>query len=337
MKQTDIISDEKNFQMGGVVKGLIVFLMVIGSVFTGYHTHHLFSRGLGGTQEAFLFAFIPVISLEGAVLLTFAAKFFYFTTVKQHGMGNFAMWVGIIILVANTILNHSYNTGDQGVLKPVLEVYSLIMLPVAPILSIVYAKEILSADPEITDRVERTMHEATINRKLSIMTRDAYNSPQVTEALNAKRDMMANVIAQQIVSGMLSAKGTSQFADYDVRSKSPIALPKPSVDTTDERVSKAAAALSAPSGPTQSSIDAMIQAAVAKALANAQPSSVSREKILQEQLAQLQKENDLIVSAPARTEMTKIKAELDVLKNKAVAMNADAPTQARVVEAQSPK
>ena len=293
MKQNDIISEEKTEQMGGVVKGLMVFLMLIGAVFTGYHTHHLFSRGLGGTQEAFLFAFIPVISLEGAVLLTFAAKFFYFSTVKQHSLGNFAMWVGIVILVANTILNHSYNTGDQGILKPVLEVYSLLMLPAAPILSIIYAKEILSADPEITERIERTMHEATINRKLSTMTRDAYNSPQVTEALNAKRDMMANVIAQQIVSGMLSAKGTSQFADYDVRSKSPIALPKPSVDTTDERVSKAAAALSAPAGPTQAEIGAMIQAAVAKALANAQPQGV--------------------------------------------AMNADTPTQVRIIGAQDPK
>jgi hypothetical protein len=129
------------------------------------------------------------------------------------------------------------------------------------------------------------MHSATINRKLSAMTRDAYNSPQVTEALNAKRDMMANVIAQQIISGMLSAKGTSQFADFEVRRNAP----EPSRD----RINAAASVLSAPAGPTQADIGAMIQAAVEKALANTQPQGV--------------------------------------------AMNADAPTQARVVEAQGPK
>lgn len=285
----DILNEEKTDHIGSVVKGLLVFSMLIGAVFTGYHTHHLFYRGMGETEEAFMFAFIPVMLLEGTVLVTFAAKFYYFTTVKQHNIGGWAMWGGIAILIANTVLNHTYNTGDQGILKPVLQVYSLVMLPATPILAIVYVKELLGIDPKVIERVDETMHSATINRKLSAMTRDAYNSPQVTEALNAKRDMMADVIAQQIISGMLSAKGTSQFADFEVRKNAPAENQKPSRD----RINAAASVLSAPAGPTQADIGAMIQAAVEKALANTQPQGV--------------------------------------------AMNADSPTQARVVEAQGPK
>lgn len=84
----------------------------------------------------------------------------------------------------------------------------------------------------------------------------------------------------------------------------------------------------APAGPTQAEISAMIQAAVAKALANAQPQGVAmnadtptqtrvvtpdRSQVLKAQLARLKHDNQCLSSPAARTRISEIEGELSAI------------------------
>ena len=275
------LNKNRKIKNTNIVSGLIVFTFVLmllaGAAFTGAHTYNLYYRGLGKTDTAALLAAVPVALIEGITLLSIAANFFYFKTPEQKFWGNVASWAGAILLTVNSIIDHNTNAAHD--VPYALSVYSWLMLPGIPSLSLIYIKKILGEDPAIKKRQQEAELDSDFNDMLLNAEREVYAHPDVKRAIVDHKNDMSAALAANI-------RGRIGYAKFTVNNSD---VPSPDY----ERVSKAAAALSAPAGPTQAEIGAMIQAAVAKALANAQP--------------------------------------------QAVAMNADAPTQARIIEAQSPK
>lgn len=257
----DLDQNRKN-KSKDIVGGLIVFtfvlMMLVGAAFTGAHTYNLYYRGLGKNDTAALLAAVPVLLIEGVTLLSIAANFFYFKTPEQKFWGNIASWSGAILLTVNSIIDHNTNAAHD--VPYALVVYSWLMLPGIPSLSLIYIKKILSEDPVIKKRQQEAELDSDLNDMLLVAEREVYAHPDVKRAIVDHKNDMSAALASRI-------RGRIGYAKFAVNN-SAVSLP----DT--DRLNTAASMLSAPAGPTQADIGAMIQAAVEKALANAQPQGV---------------------------------------------------------------
>lgn len=261
----DLDQNRKN-KSKDIVGGLIVFtfvlMMLVGAAFTGAHTYNLYYRGLGKNDTAALLAAVPVLLIEGVTLLSIAANFFYFKTPEQKFWGNIASWAGAILLTVNSVIDHNTNAAHD--VPYALVVYSWLMLPGIPSLSLIYIKKILGEDPVIKKRQQEAELDSDLDNMLLVAEREVYAHPDVKRAIVDHKNDMSAALASRI-------RGRIGYAKFSVNGS---AVPSFVPPSDFDRLNAAASVLSAPAGPTQADIGAMIQAAVDKALANAQPQGV---------------------------------------------------------------
>ena len=106
----DIMQKSKQSGSKNIVVGLVVIFLLIGVVYTGIHNYNLFSKGLHANQS--VFAIIPVILLEGSILLALAGSFVWFSGGSQKMFASGFGWILFAIVAANTIVDSMLNSTE---------------------------------------------------------------------------------------------------------------------------------------------------------------------------------------------------------------------------------
>jgi len=133
-------------KLGGakaIVVAIVVIFLLIGIIYTGIHNYNLFSRGLHGDQA--VFAMIPVVLLEGSILLALAGSFVWFSGGAQKMFASGFGWVLFLIVAANTVVDSMLNSVKD--MPPWLAIYSQFFLWATPVAVMAAWKLILDLDP----------------------------------------------------------------------------------------------------------------------------------------------------------------------------------------------
>lgn len=278
---------------GGLIKAFFGMIVMIGAAYTGYHTYNLYSKGLGASGWSEALALIPVGVLEGVILLVMLANMVYFVSPEQKFLARFS-WIGLIILAINTMIDHNINAKQE--LPWALQMYSLIAVPVIPIIGIMYVKLILEADPAIKQKQEVAQAEARLQRQLVMATAQAYDSETVKRALELRRDDIAEAVGDKIIQGVLGVNGGNGLRESKAiaesrldKARNRLGLGSDKNTATLEAATPAPARLSAaPSGPAVSALPkefdydqfaaAMLRAQSAPAKAQVQVDEVASPK-----------------------------------------------------------
>lgn len=121
---------------------LLLFLGV-GVIYTGIHNYNLFGRTMKPGQE--VFAIIPVVLLEGSVLLLTAGGFFAFTGGAQKLVATMASWGFLVVIGINTVLDSQLASGQA--IPEWMQTYQTFVLYGTPVAMLAVLKAILDLSP----------------------------------------------------------------------------------------------------------------------------------------------------------------------------------------------
>lgn len=121
---------------------LLLFLLV-GVIYTGIHNYNLFARTMKPGQE--VFALIPVVLLEGSVLLLTAGGFFAFTGGAQKLVAMLASWGFLVVIGINTVLDSQMAAGQA--IPEWLQTYQTFVLYGTPVAMLAVLKAVLDLSP----------------------------------------------------------------------------------------------------------------------------------------------------------------------------------------------
>jgi hypothetical protein len=161
----DFMQKSKMSGAKGIVAALVVIFLLIGVIYTGIHNFNLFAHGLPAEQK--VFALIPVILLEGSILLALAGSFVWFSGGAQKIFATAFGWVLFLVVAANTIVDSLLNSnGSTGQPLPDwLTVYSTFFMFATPVAVMAAWKLILDLDPakkklDMQKAIEHALDEA---------------------------------------------------------------------------------------------------------------------------------------------------------------------------------
>ena len=169
---------------------LAAALIIAGAIYTGIHNFNLFARYLPQDQQ--IFALIPVIALEGSLLLLLVAQFTWLTSPTQRIIATAASWLLFGLLAIHTLIDSWLQTGSQP--PDWLALYANFALPTSPVLTTAVWKLIIDSDPAraratLEAAIEQAQHEATLA---------ALDEEQITRAIADYRATTAALAAQRI-------------------------------------------------------------------------------------------------------------------------------------------
>ena len=139
---------------------LAAALIIAGAIYTGVHNFNLFARYLPQDQQ--VFALIPVLLLEGSLLLLLIAQFTWLTSPTQRIIATASSWVIFVTLAANTLIDSTIQANSQP--PDWLQLYATFALPVTPVLVTAIWKMIIDADPARARARARAMLESAIEQ-----------------------------------------------------------------------------------------------------------------------------------------------------------------------------
>lgn len=125
-----------------VVVAMIGFLL-IGVVYTGIHNFNLFARTLQADQK--LFALIPVILLEGGILLFLAGSFVWFSGGAQKIVATASGWLLFAVIAVNTLVDSLITSRET--MPEWLTIYSSFIMYAMPVVVMAILKLIIDLDP----------------------------------------------------------------------------------------------------------------------------------------------------------------------------------------------
>lgn len=126
-----------------IVIGVTVLFLVVGVVYTGIHNFNLFSRTLPADQR--VFALIPVVLIEGGILLFMAGGFFWFSGGAQKTLASGFGWVLFAIVAGNTMVDSM--TASSSTIPEWLNIYASYFVWITPVLVMAMIKLVLDLDP----------------------------------------------------------------------------------------------------------------------------------------------------------------------------------------------
>ena len=169
-------------------------IVALGAAYTGVHNFNLFARYLPDNQQ--VFALIPVIALEGSLLLLLIAQFTWLTSPTQRIIATASSWVIFVTLAANTLIDSTIQANSQP--PDWLQLYATFALPVTPVLVVAVWKLIIDADPAQARARARATLDAAIEQARHEATLAALDRAEITAAIQAHTDAIAQAAAQRI-------------------------------------------------------------------------------------------------------------------------------------------
>jgi hypothetical protein len=118
-------------------------LIAAGLLYTGIHNYNLFRRALPDDQQ--VFALVPVLLLEGSIVLFLVSSFVWFSIGAQKALAGAFGWALFAIVGLNTLVDSL--TQSASTIPAWLGVYATLMLPVTPVMVVAMWKLILDTDP----------------------------------------------------------------------------------------------------------------------------------------------------------------------------------------------
>ena len=184
-------------KMGGaksIVVGLVIIFLFIGIAYTGVHNYNLFGHGLQGDQA--VFALIPVVLLEGSILLTLAGSFVWFSGGSQKIFASAFGWMLFLIVAANTVVDSMMNSRDT--LPSWLAVYSQFFMFATPVGVMAAWKLILDLDPSKKKLDQQKSIEHALEEAKFAHIQRAMLSEANREALTSFGDQFGEAMAAHI-------------------------------------------------------------------------------------------------------------------------------------------
>ena len=175
------------------IVALVLFLL-IGVGYTGVHNWNLFARTVQPDQK--IFAVIPVILLEGSLLLLTAGGFFWFSGGAQKIVATTASWVFLGVIAVNTMLDSQLTV--SGEIPAWLAMYRDYVLYGTPVAMLAVLKAVLDLSPA---KRELDMQMAIEHA----MTEGKFNAMRVALSSETNRLALgdyARTFAQQIAEGL---------------------------------------------------------------------------------------------------------------------------------------
>jgi len=173
---------------------LAAALIIAGAIYTGVHNFNLFARYLPDNQQ--IFALIPVLLLEGSLLLLLVAQFVWLTAPAQRIIATASSWVIFVTLAANTLIDSTIQANSQP--PDWLQLYATFALPVTPVLVVAVWKLIIDADPAQARARARATLDAAIEQARHEATLAALDRAEITAAIQSHTDAVAQAAAQRI-------------------------------------------------------------------------------------------------------------------------------------------
>jgi len=177
-----------------ITAALASALILAGAIYTGIHNFNLFARYL--PEEQTVFALIPVLLLEGSLLLLLIAQFTWLVAPAQRIIATVASWALFAIIAANTLLDSATQAGSQP--PAWLSTYATLMLPITPVAVVATWKLIIDADPARRRAAARATLEAAIEAAQHEATLAALDQDDITRAIADYRTSTAALAAARI-------------------------------------------------------------------------------------------------------------------------------------------
>jgi len=191
---TEKLKQDQQRAARAITATLAAALIIAGAIYTGVHNFNLFARYLPDNQQ--VFALIPVIALEGSLLLLLIAQFTWLTSPTQRIIATASSWVIFVTLAANTLIDSTIQANSQP--PDWLQLYATFALPVTPVLVVAVWKLIIDADPARARARARAMLESAIEQARYEATMAALDEEQITRAIADYRTTTAALAAQRI-------------------------------------------------------------------------------------------------------------------------------------------
>lgn len=214
MRLSDIVADERRAGTRRVLVVLAVMLLVAGCAYTGAHNYALFARVL----EPDWLALVPVLLLEGSLLLLMAGQAVWFSGSVQRLVATVASWMLFVILALNTVLDSrlALSADVDGLMR----VYAESALYAAPILVVALWKLILDADPSHRALVAEALARAAVEEARRQAMIAALDTDEVSAAVRARqaaasREIAARVVGEEIVVPSVRLDGRRPKASGD--------------------------------------------------------------------------------------------------------------------------
>lgn len=144
-----------------VAIAIAAIFLIAGVVYTGIHNFNLYQRALPAGQE--VFALIPVILIEGGIMLFLGASFVWFSGGAQKIVAMSAGWGLFVIAAFNTVVDSTSNRG--GVMPDWLQTYATYGVFAIPVVIMAVLKLIFDLDPakrklDMQKAIEHALFEA---------------------------------------------------------------------------------------------------------------------------------------------------------------------------------
>jgi hypothetical protein len=174
---------------------LAAAIVALGAAYTAVHNYNLFARYLPSSQQ--IFALIPVIALEGSLLLLLVAQFTWLVAPAQRIIAAAASWLLFGLLAIHTLIDSWIQAGSQP--PDWLALYANFALPITPVLTTAIWKLIIDSDPARARARARATLEAAIEQAQHEATLAALDRAEITAAIQAHTDAVAQAAAQRII------------------------------------------------------------------------------------------------------------------------------------------
>ena len=190
----ETLKQENTRAARAITATLAAAIVALGAAYTAVHNYNLFARYLPDTPQ--VFALIPVVALEGSLLLLLVAQFTWLVAPAQRIIAAAASWLLFGLLAIHTLIDSWIQAGSQP--PDWLALYANFALPITPVLTTAIWKMIIDADPARARARARATLEAAIEQAQHEATLAALDEEQITRAIADYRATTAALAAQRI-------------------------------------------------------------------------------------------------------------------------------------------
>ena len=191
---TEKLKQDQQRAARAITATLAAAIVALGAAYTAVHNYNLFARYLPDNQQ--IFALIPVLLLEGSLLLLLIAQFTWLVAPAQRIIAAAASWLLFGLLAIHTLIDSWLQTGSQP--PDWLALYANFALPITPVLTTAIWKLIIDADPARARARARAVLDAAIEQAQHEATLAALDRAEITAAIQAHTDAIAQAAAQRI-------------------------------------------------------------------------------------------------------------------------------------------
>lgn len=175
-----------------ILATLAVAMLITGAAYTGYHNYTLFAR----VTDPDWVALIPVVLLEGSLLLLVAGQSYWFAGHTQRTISAVSSWAIFALLALHTVIDSRLAAGDP--LTGLLQTYANTALYATPVAIVAAWKLILDADPSHRAMISEHLARAAVEEAQRQAMLSALDDDAITAAIATRRALAADTLARAI-------------------------------------------------------------------------------------------------------------------------------------------